>query len=148
MFRPVKPKVILLVLVICLPLIACGSRVEEVTNIDQIVGTWEGETSPGTTFFISIQSDGTMKMARTLENLNKGSTDTYELWIEDDQIVVHSPIICSEGDGLYRAVIQPDGNLRFTTIDDPCEFRTMRFAKSLPESGEQYIVEFSPFDNP
>lgn len=146
MFRPVKPKVILLVLVICLPLIACGSRVEEVTNIDQIVGTWEGETPPGG--FISIQSDGTMKTARTLENLNKGSSDTYELWLEDEQIVVSFPLGCPQGDGLYRAVIQPDGNLRFTTIDDPCELRISKLAKSHPNRGEQYIVEFSPVDNP
>jgi hypothetical protein len=89
-----------------------------------------------------------MKMARTLENLNKGSTDTYELWLEDEVIVVSFPLGCPQGDGLYRAVIQPDGNLRFTTIDDPCDYRTMRLAKSLPEAGEQYIVEFSPFDNP
>jgi len=119
-------------------------EISPVLMMEQLIGTWEGQTTPGTYFYISIESDGTLKLARTLDNLNQGKTDTYQIWFENENLMFRIPVFC-EGDGSYQAMIQPNGNLKFTTIEDPCDYRISRFDKSLPGAQEEYDVEFSQF---
>ena len=141
-----------LIVIICLLsfsaliLSGCGPKEVEVTEIEQIVGVWQGETFEGNSFVMAIENDGTMKLAVSEDSLREGRTDTYQLWVEDDLVNFHFPVFCSEGDGQYKAVILPGGNLKFSVVDDPCDYRISRMDRSLPGALKEYVVEFSPLD--
>lgn len=154
MFPPAKLKVIVVALIFCIPLLACGSRetpvtpnatiVTEtpVTEVEQIVGTWESHKIGGDAFLIlDIQPDGTVKFSQSLEKLDQGISDTGRIWVEGDQIMVQGPPNCG-GIGSYQAVIYPDGKLKFTTVDDPCSWRITIFERSQPGNLDEYVLEF------
>ena len=144
MFRTTYRKVVVVVLIFCLSLIACGGRETPVTELEQIVGTWEAYTSGESVFkaVIDIQPDGTVKSAGSLEKLNQGITDTSRFWVEDEQIHVEGPPVLCDAIGLYQAVIHPDGKLKFTTIEDPCSWRMGVMDRSQPGNMNEYVIEF------
>ena len=113
-----------------------------VTSLDQIVGIWLGETKPGATLVMLIQPEGIMKLASSIEYLIDGKSDTYLVWVEDNQVFFDFPLFCSEGIGIYEAIISPGGELDFTMIDDPCTYRISRIDKSMPEEVQQYDVRY------
>ncbi|MFV1950010.1 MAG: hypothetical protein ACC633_08805 [Anaerolineales bacterium] len=107
-----KKLIIMAILVVCLPLIACSGGVSPegvstetsipeitvepttapvesantpVTTIDQIVGTWIVAADLGN-FVMTIYPDGKLSIATLLVDLEQGSTDSCKLTIEDGQI--------------------------------------------------------------
>jgi len=135
---------LLLILIICLPLIACsgaGSPEEvstatnipeisaeptaaparptgtSVTTVDQIVGTWIAPADLGN-FVMTIFPDGKLSIATSLVDLEQGSTDSWKLTIEDGQISATGYALCLGDTGAYLAVINEGGTLKFTSIID------------------------------
>jgi hypothetical protein len=43
--------------------------------------------------------------------------------------------------------IQSNEKLKFTVIDDSCDYRINRMAYSLPGAMDEYVVEFTPIDD-
>jgi len=160
-FQPIRLKTVLFILVLCIPLFAClGSDpavVEEsidttkpttssenassseairssgtpVTNIDQIVGMWIGSANPEI-FYLLIHSDGTVKVAPSLNDMESGSTNTWMMKIEENQIITDKFSLCLGDIGTYFGEINNDGSLKFTTISDPCSYRLRHLDRSLP----------------
>lgn len=102
-----------------------------VTNIDQIVGTWIATADLGN-FVAVITPDGKFRVATSTEDLERGSTDTWTLTFEEDQILATGFALCLGDTGSYLAVINEDGTLKFTTIADPCTARFRKMDRSLP----------------
>ena len=148
----------LLILVVCLPLIACSGAgspeevstatdipeiVDEptaapaelantpVTTIDQIVGTWIATADLGN-FMMTIFPDGKLSIATSLVDLEQGSTDSWNLTIEDGQISATGYALCLGDTGAYLGVIDEEGNLKFTSIIDACDARLRKMDRSLP----------------
>ena len=155
-----KKYTLLLILIICLPLIACSggaspaaeipevatdtnspeitteqvaviSNDTPVTSIDQIVGTWIAAADLGN-FVMTIFPDGTLSVATSLVDLENGSTDSWTLTIEDGQISATGYALCLGDTGSYLAVIKEDGTLKFTSIIDACDSRLRKMDRSLP----------------
>ena len=149
---------LLLILVVCLPLIACsgGGSPEQVstetnipeiiaeptaapaesantsvTTIDQIVGTWIAAADLGN-FVMTIFPDGKLSIATSLVDLEQGSTDSWMLTIEDGQISATGYALCLGDTGSYLAVINEEGTLKFTSIIDACDARLRKMDRSLP----------------
>ena len=147
-----------LILVICLPLIACsgaespeGVSVETnipeitaeptadlaqstdtpVTTIDQIAGTWIAAADL-VNFVMTIYPDGKLSIATSLVDLEQGSTDSWNLTIEDGQIFATGYALCLGDTGSYLAVIHEEGTLKFTSIIDACDARLRKMDRSLP----------------
>jgi hypothetical protein len=154
--------IILILLVICLSLMACSNgdspqgvteqpveidqentetanTVEEqnqfegtpVTHIDQIVGTWIASADLGN-YVTTIFPDGKFSVAPSLVALEAGSTDSWQLTIEDGQINATGVALCLGDTGMYLAMINQDGTLKFTTIIDACDSRLRKMDRSLP----------------
>ncbi len=149
---------LLLILIICLPLIACSgdgspegvstetnipeiaiepttARAEfantPVTAMDQIVGTWIAAADLGN-FVMTIYPDGKLSIATSVVDLERGSTDSWNLIIEDGQISATGFALCLGDTGSYLAVIHEDGTLKFTSIIDACDSRLRKMDRSLP----------------
>jgi hypothetical protein len=152
----------LLILVVCIPLMACSANgaleaampggstetnlsenaenpteapVEisgtSVTTIDQLVGTWIAAADLGN-FVMTIFPDGKLSIASSLVDLENGSTDSWNLTIEDGQISATGFALCLGDIGSYLAVIDNDGNLKYTSIIDACDSRLRKMDRSLP----------------
>lgn len=153
-----KKLIILAITVICLPLIACSGggfpegvstetnipemTVEptaapakfadtQVTTLDQIVGTWIAAADLGN-FVMTIYPDGKLSIATSLVDLEQGSTDSWNLTIEDGQIFATGFALCLGDTGSYLAVIHKEGTLKFTSIIDACDSRLRKMDRSLP----------------
>jgi len=153
---------LLVILFVCLPLIACsgngsseviipGETTEtnitenvpdptaaaveisgtSVTTVDQLVGTWIAAADLGN-FVMTIYPDGKLSVATSLVDLENGSTDSWNLTIEDGQISASGFALCLGDVGSYLAVIDSDGTLKFTSIIDACDSRLRKMDRSLP----------------
>ena len=156
-----KKLIILVIIILCLPLFACGGGAPEneaptestevetlpeepttapestqpttimVTGVDQIVGTWIAAADLG--MFVAVVSpDGMFRVATSSEDMAKGSTNSWMLTIEDDQISATDYALCLGDTGHYLAEIKADGTLKFFTISDPCTGRIRKMDRSLP----------------
>ncbi len=150
--------IILAILVVCLPLIACSgggspegvsteTNIPEiaidpttapaksanipVTAMDQIVGTWIAAADLGN-FVMTIYPDGKLSIATSLVDLEQGSTDSWKLTIEDGQISATGYALCLGDTGAYLGVIDEEGTLKFTSIIDACDARLRKMDRSLP----------------
>lgn len=117
----------------------------QVTSIDQIVGTWIAPAYPGN-FVLTIFPDGILKVATSLEDLERGSTDTWNLNIEDGQITATGFALCLGDTGSYIAEIDEEGNLRFISIIDACDSRLRKMHRSLPDRLHEYILIYRPVE--
>ncbi|NQS92460.1 MAG: hypothetical protein HQ574_08635 [Chloroflexi bacterium] len=163
-----KKLIVFVVLLFCLPLFACsGGNTPEpavidqpavvselepapapahsnavfVTNIDQIVGTWIANADLGN-FVAIITPDGKFLVATSLEDLENGSTDSWDLTIGEDQISATNFAGCPGDMGAYLANINQDGTLKFITIADPCTVRLRKMDRSLPGRMTPYDLVF------
>ena len=167
MSQPIKFKTVLFILVLSLPLIAClgsdppvaeetiattkptissepGTSSEAiqssgtpVTNIDQIVGMWIASANPEI-FYLLIHPDGTVKVAPSLNDMEIGSTNTWMMKIEENQIITDGFSLCLGDIGSYFGEINNDGSLKFTTISDACSYRLRHLDRSLPGRITEY----------
>jgi hypothetical protein len=117
----------------------------QVTSIDQIVGTWIAPAYPGN-FVLTVFPDGKLSVATSLEDLQAGSTDSWNLVIEDGQISASDFALCLGDIGTYIAEIDKDGNLRFVSIIDACDARLRKMDRSLPGRLNEYILIFRPVE--
>ncbi len=163
-----------LIMIICLPLIACSGNestppeipgtaadtttpeitVDQappksldtpVSSIDQIVGTWIAAADLGN-FVMTIFPDGTLSVATSLVDLENGSTDSWTLTIEDDQIYATGFALCLGDTGSYLAVIKENGTLKFTSIIDACDSRLRKMDRSLPGRLNPYNLIYNRVD--
>ena len=119
--------------------------INQVTEIEQIVGTWIAPAYPGN-FVLTISPDGKLSVATSLEDLERGSTDTWYLNIENGQIAATRFAFCMGDTGSYLAEIDKEGNLRFLTIIDACTARLRKMDRSLPGRLHEYKLIFRPVE--
>jgi hypothetical protein len=81
---------------------------------------------------MTIYPDGKLSIATSLVDLERGSTDSWNLIIEDGQISATGFALCLGDTGSYLAVIHEDGTLKFTSIIDACDSRLRKMDRSLP----------------
>ena len=160
--KSIKLQVILFLLIFCLPLFACGGAEESpeadvapptsepvtdlepatgaedpgvqttpVTDVSQIEGLWIASADPEI-FYLLINPDGTVNYAPSLVDLEKGSTNTWTLRFQDNEILAEKFDLCLGETGAYFGIINPDGSLKFTSIQDSCDFRLRHMDRSLP----------------
>ena len=116
-----------------------------VSDINEIVGTWVASVDLG--IFVAVVSpDGMFRVATSSEDLEKGSTDSWLLTFEDDQITATNYALCLGDTGQYLAEIKPDGTLKFYTISDPCSGRIRKMDRSLPGRLTPYDLIFHLVD--
>ena len=116
-----------------------------VSDINEIVGTWVASADLGI-FVVVVSPDGMFRVATSSEDLEKGSTDSWLLTFEDDQITATDYALCLGDTGYYLAEIKPDGTLKFVTISDPCSGRIRKMDRSLPGRLTPYDLVFYPVD--
>ncbi len=120
---------------------AVQSETVYVTDINEIVGTWVASADLG--IFVSvITPDGTFRVATSSEDLEKGSSDSWILTFDNDQITATGYALCLGDTGHYLAEIMPDGTLKFITISDPCSGRIRKMDRSLPGRLTPYDLIF------
>jgi len=160
--KSIKLIVIALIFILSLPLIACGGaeappEIEEapptsapvtnlepaadaedieargtpVTDISQIEGLWIASADPEI-FYLLINPDHTVNYAPSLVDLEKGSTNTWTLRFQDNEIFAEKFDLCLGETGAYFGFLNPDGTLKFTSIQDSCDFRLRHMDRSLP----------------
>jgi hypothetical protein len=115
----------------------------QITEIDQIVGTWIAPAYPGN-FVLTIFPDGKLSVATSLADLERGSTDSWNLVIENGQITATDFALCLGDIGTYIAEIDPAGNLRFVSIIDGCDARLRKMDRSLPGRLVEYKLVYRP----
>ena len=116
-----------------------------VNNVDQIVGTWIAAADLGN-FVAVISPDGMFRVASSSEELEKGSTDSWKLTFEDNQISATEYALCLGDTGYYLAEIKADGTLKFITISDPCTGRIRKMDRSIPGRLTPYDLVFHPVE--
>ena len=121
------------------------SEILYVTNVDDIVGTWVASADLGI-FVAVISPDGMFRVATSSEDLERGSTDSWKLTFEEDQILATGYALCLGDVGNYLAEIKPDGTLKFITISDPCTGRLRKMDRSLPGRLTPYDLVFYPVE--
>ena len=114
-----------------------------VTEIDQIVGTWIAPAYPGN-FVLTVFPEGKLSVATSLEDLEAGSTNSWNLVIEDGQITASDYALCWGDVGLYIGEISAEGNLRFISVVDACNDRLRMMDRSLPGRLNPYILIYRP----
>ena len=124
---------------------AVQSETVYVSDINEIVGTWVASADLGI-FVVVITPDGMFRVATSSEDMEKGSTDSWKLTIEEDQILATGYALCLGDTGNYLAEIKPDGTLKFITISDPCTGRLRKMDRSLPGRLTPYDLVFYPVD--
>ena len=124
---------------------AVQSETVYVTDINDIVGTWVASADLGI-FVAVVTPDGMFRVATSSDDLEKGSSDSWMLTFEDDQISATGYALCLGDMGHYLAEIQPDGTLKFITISDPCTGRIRKMDRSLPGRLTPYDLVFYPVD--
>ncbi len=115
----------------------------QVTEIEQIVGTWIAPAYPGN-FVLTVFPDGLLRVATSLVDLERGSTDSWYLTIEGGQISATEYALCMGDTGSYIAEIDPLGNLRFVSIIDGCDARIRKMDRSLPGRLQEYKLIYRP----
>ena len=118
-----------------------ASDILYVSDINEIVGTWIASADLGI-FVVVVSPDGMFRVATSSEDLEKGSTDSWLLTLEDDQITATDYALCLGDTGHYVAEIKPDGTLKFVTISDPCSGRIRKMDRSLPGRLTPYDLIF------
>lgn len=114
-----------------------------ITDISQVEGTWIAAAYPGN-FVMTIYPDGRLSVATSLEDLEAGSTDTWQLTMEDGQIIATGFALCPGEVGTYIGTIKYNDLLRFTTVIDSCDARLRKMDRSLPGRLNEYILLFYP----
>jgi len=122
-----------------------ASDILYVSDINEIVGTWIASADLGI-FVVVVSPDGMFRVATSSEDLEKGSTDSWMLTFEDDQITATDYALCLGDTGYYLAEIKPDGTLKFVTISDPCSGRIRKMDRSLPGRLTPYDLIFHLVD--
>ena len=117
----------------------------QITEIGQIVGTWIAPAYPGN-FVLTIFQDGKLSVATSLVDLERGSTDTWYLNIENGQITATGFALCLGDTGSYIADIDSEGNLRFVSIIDACDARLRKMDRSLPGRLHEYKLIYRPVE--
>ncbi len=115
------------------------------SQIDQIAGTWIAAADLGN-FIAVIEPDGMFRVASSTDELEKGSTDSWKLTFEEDQILATGYALCLGETGYYVAEINPDGTLKFITISDSCTGRLRKMDRSLPGRLTPYDLIYHPVD--
>ena len=116
-----------------------------ITEIDQSVGTWIAPAYPGN-FVLTVNPDGKLSVATAVADLQAGSTNSWNLVVEDGQITATDFALCWGDVGLYIAEINADGNLRFISVFDACDFRVRTMDRSLPGRLNPYILIYRPVE--
>jgi len=172
LFSSIKPKTILIILIFCLPIMACqtgflqkptaspeptltivpvptidywSSDVTPVSQMDQITGIWVVEVTIGN-YYLEVKPDGTFLIATSLEGLTSDSAHSWNITMENSLITATDYMMCSSDFGMYFAGIQSDGTLNFTTIEDPCFSRTMLLDKSQQGGFNVHELYYSRVD--
>ena len=115
------------------------------SDINEIVGTWVASADLG--IFVAVVSpDGMFRVATSSEDMAKGSTDSWMLTFEDDQISATGYALCLGDTGHYLAEMKEDGTLKFFTISDPCTGRIRKMDRSLPGRLTPYDLVFYQVD--
>ena len=115
------------------------------SDINEIVGTWVASADRG--IFVAVVSpDGMFRVATSSEDLEKGSTDSWMLTFEDDQITATDYALCLGDTGHYLAEMKEDSTLKIFTISDPCTGRIRKMDRSLPGRLTPYDLIFYPVD--
>lgn len=117
----------------------------QVTEIGQIEGTWIAPAYPGN-FVLTVFPDGLLRVATSLEDLERGSTDSWYLTFVDGQISATDYALCLGDIGSYFAEIDQDGNLRFVSIIDGCDARIRKMDRSLPGRLHEYKLIYRPVE--
>jgi hypothetical protein len=117
----------------------------QVTEIEQIVGTWIAPAYPGN-FVLTVFPDGKLSVATSLADLERGSTNSWDLTIEGGQITATNFALCLGDIGSYIGEVDPTGNLRFVSIIDACEARLRMMDRSLPGRLHEYKLVFRPVE--
>ena len=116
-----------------------------VTDIEQIVGTWIAPAYPGN-FVLTVFPDGKLSVATSLEDLERGSTDSWDLEISDGQITATGYALCLYDTGTYVAEIDSTGNLKFVSLIDGCDARLRKMDRSLPGRLHEYKLVYRPVE--
>lgn len=116
-----------------------------VTDLKEIEGTWIAAAYPGN-FVLTIFPDGRLSVATSLEDLQAGNTDTWQLTMEDGEITATDYALCLGDVGSYVATLRQDGTLRFTSIIDRCDGRLRKMDRSLPGRLNEYILIYNPVE--
>ena len=116
-----------------------------VSEIEQIVGTWIAPAYPGN-FVLTVFPDGKLSVATSLEDLERGSTDSWDLELSDDHITATGYALCLYDIGSYIAEIDSEGNLRFISLIDGCDARLRKMDRSLPGRLHQYKLIYRPVE--
>lgn len=116
-----------------------------VTSLKEIEGTWIAAAYPGN-FVLTIFPDGSLSVATSLEDLREGSTDTWQLTMEEGEITATDFALCLGDVGSYVATLREDGTMRFTSIIDPCDARLRKMDRSLPGRLNEYILIYYPVE--
>ncbi len=125
--------------------VQAASDIVYVSDINEIVGTWIASADLG--IFIAVVSpDGIFRVATSSDDLEQGSTDSWLLTFEDDQITATDYALCLGDTGSYLAEIKADGTLKFITISDPCSGRIRKMDRSLPGRLTPYDLVFYPVE--
>lgn len=108
---------------------------EHATSVDAIVGTWDHQ---GTDFYLRFYEDGTLHVARTIEELDSQPNAVNEVWFDGTQMVLKEILVsgvssCGEVLGKYEVRLLANGNIWLVTIEDDCFGRARNTA-----------VEFEP----
>jgi hypothetical protein len=170
-----KKSLIPILLFICLPLFACSSGAtpdspmepelvevsqpeptEEIapteeastvriTSVHQIEGTWIALADIGN-YVMNISPEGIFTVATSVEALEQGSTDSWTLTFEGQNITASGFAMCLGEDGTYAAVMNEDGSIKFTSILDPCEPRLRKMDHSLPGHMHPYNLIYYRVD--
>jgi hypothetical protein len=117
----------------------------QVTEIDQIEGTWIAPAYPGN-FVLTVFPDGKLSVATSLVDLERGSTDSWNLTIEDGQIYATDYALCLGELGSYIGEIDNEGNLRFISLIDSCDARIRKMDRSLPGRLNPYFLVYRPVE--
>ena len=113
-----------------------------VTDISQIEGLWIAEAKPEI-FYLPIFPDGRLEIAPSIVDLERGSINTWALRIEEGIIYADDFDLCLGEVGSYFGVLNPDGTLKFVSIQDSCDYRLRHMDKSLPGRLYDYTLVYS-----
>ena len=118
------------------------NRSTPITDISQIEGLWIADANPEI-FYLRINPDGRVNYAPSLVDLEKGSTNSWTLRLEEDIIYAERFDLCLGEVGTYFGALNPDGTLKFVSIQDSCDFRLRHMDRSLPGRIWEYNLVYS-----
>ena len=127
-------------LVILSLLVACGPSAPAATptpepaptpveivagSIEDIVGVWATYCG-GSTYYVQFLADGTVRIAESVERLEKAPWGTGDVWFEGT-VFHETDTICGSQAGTYEVRLVQEGGktvaLRWNVVEDDCGIR-------------------------